>query len=124
MTKETFEKAIILVDHGSRLDEANQVLEEIAARVQSRLPEHHVQPAHMELAEPSVEQAFALCTDRGANEIIVIPYFLGPGKHSIEDIPRLCQAAADKYPHLNYRIAEPLGVHEGIIDVLCERAGL
>lgn len=123
-TKKTFEKALLLVDHGSRLEEANRVLDEMAARLQSELPGLYVQAAHMERAEPSVEQAFARCAERGVEEIVVFPYFLGPGKHCNEDIPELCRAACEHHPNLSYRITEPLGVHEKIIEVIRERTGL
>jgi sirohydrochlorin ferrochelatase len=119
----THKTAIILIDHGSRLEEANRVLEETAERLQSQLPDHWVQPAHMELAEPSIEEAFAVCAAQGAREIIVFPYFLGPGKHSSRDIPALCQAAGRNHPQLTYRIVDPLGVHEKIVEIIRERVG-
>ena len=43
----------------------------------------------MEIAEPSIASAYATCVRRGANHIIVCPYFLGPGKHWTSDIPNL-----------------------------------
>ena len=35
-----------------------------------------VEPAHMELAEPSIATAFARCVERGATTVVVFPYFL------------------------------------------------
>lgn len=116
--------AIILVDHGSRLSEANQVLEEIALRLQKQLPDYYVQTAHMELAEPSIEQAFARCDQRDIESVIVFPYFLGPGLHSSQDIPELCREAAEKYPGITYKVVQPLGVHDKIVDIIRERMGI
>ena len=124
MTNKTLHQAIILVDHGSRLDEANRVLDGIAELLRDELSDFYIQPSHMELAEPSIEQAFELCAAKGAREVIVFPYFLGPGRHSSKDIPRLCQKAAEKFPQLTYRIADPFGVHERIVDIIRERAGI
>ena len=122
--QKTYEKALILVDHGSRLEEANRVLEEMAERVQAQLPDCWVLPAHMELAEPTIEQAFARCAEHGVKEIVVFPYFVGPGRHSSRDIPRICKVAAEKHLNLTYRIVEPLGVHDKIAEVIRERTGL
>lgn len=40
-----------------------------------------VEVAHMELAEPTIEQAVARCVAAGASRVIVAPYFLSRGRH-------------------------------------------
>ena len=57
-----------------------------------------VQPAHMELAEPSIATAFDACVAAGATTVVVAPYFLGPGRHWDSDIPALAAAAAAVIP--------------------------
>ena len=59
---------IIIVDHGSRLTQSNEMLEEIAWLFSKRFAEKYdiVEPAHMELAEPSIATAYANCAQRGA----------------------------------------------------------
>src|ERR1041385_2369264 len=53
-------KGILLIDHGSTRDEANQMLVAMAALVQRVVGEAVlVRYAHMELAEPSIAQGFA-----------------------------------------------------------------
>jgi sirohydrochlorin ferrochelatase len=75
--------AIIIVDHGSRAAESNALIHEVTRRFVDRFAEtfHIVEPAHMELAEPNIAQAFARCAQRGATRVIICPMFLGPGKH-------------------------------------------
>jgi len=91
---------IIIVDHGSRRDESNKMLEQVAELFGRRFSEKYdiVEPAHMELAEPSIATAYARCAGRGAGRIVVIPFFLGPGKHWTQDIPRLTADAAPAIP--------------------------
>ena len=84
---------VIIVDHGSRRRESNEMLHEATARFAAQSEFSIVEPAHMELAEPSIAQAFDRCVSRGATEVIVFPYFLSPGRHWTEDIPRLAAAA-------------------------------
>ncbi len=80
-----------------------------------------VHTAHMELEEPTVRQGFDACVADGAEEVIVHPYFLGPGRHVMKDIPDLVKEAAGRHPGVTFRITEPLGVHPKIAEVICER---
>src|SRR5439155_8312783 len=116
---------IIIVDHGSRREESNQMLEEVADLFAQRFVELYevVEPAHMEIAEPSIATAYAKCVERGATRIIVCPFFLGPGKHWTSDIPRLASEAAKSFPQTEYHVTMPLGIDELILELLAKRVG-
>src|SRR5256885_15912990 len=103
---------IVIVDHGSRLSQSNEMLEEIAWLFSKRFADKYdiVEPAHMELAEPSIATAYGNCATRGAEHIIVAPFFLGPGKHWTEDIPRLTAEAGANFPNTSYVVAPTLGI--------------
>jgi len=117
--------AIVIVDHGSRRGESNQMLEEIVRLFAKRFADKYeiVEPAHMELAEPSIATAYGACVKRGAERIVVCPFFLGPGKHWTEDIPRLTAQAAQQFPQTRYHVAPTLGIDDLILDLLDKRAG-
>jgi sirohydrochlorin ferrochelatase len=114
---------IIIVDHGSRRVESNQMLEEIARLFAQRFSQRYeiVEPAHMELAEPSIATAYANCVSRGAQRVVVCPFFLGPGKHWTQDIPRLTADAAAQFPQTRYHVAQTLGIDDLILDLLDKR---
>lgn len=114
---------IILVDHGSRLDESNRLVETVAVAFQARFADQWsiVEPAHMELAEPSIATAYGRCVSRGATEIVVLPYFLGPGRHWTTDIPALTAAAAKCHPGTTFRIAPTLGLDDLMLELLQKR---
>jgi sirohydrochlorin ferrochelatase len=114
---------IIIVDHGSRRDESNQMLVEVAARFAARFKDRFaiVEPAHMELSEPSIASAYANCVKRGAQRVVVCPFFLGPGKHWTSDIPRLTAEAAANFPGTRYHVTPPLGIDDLILDLLDKR---
>jgi sirohydrochlorin ferrochelatase len=117
---------IIIVDHGSRREESNRLLEEIAALFAARFARLYeiVEPAHMELAEPSIATAYDKCVKRGAVRIIICPFFLGPGKHWTSDIPRLAREAAQLHPQTEYHVTMPLGIDDLILDLLAKRIEL
>ena len=113
--------AIIIVDHGSRRAASNEMLHRAAERfaVDSKYP--IVEPAHMELAEPSIATAFDRCVQRGARRVIVFPYFLSPGWHWTEDIPALVAAAARKHVGIEWLVTAPFGLHPDMNAVIADR---
>jgi len=117
-------KALILIDHGSTVEEANNLLAKIKGKI-SDYPGCDfdiIEYCHMELAPPTLEEAFTRCVHSGAGEIVVHPYFLAPGRHSKTDIPEMVETISIKYPDIRCKITEPLGLHDKIIEVIIDRA--
>ncbi len=119
-------RALILIDHGSKVRDANDLLAKVREKLQSSpackfdIVEH----CHMELASPTLEDAFSVCVSSGAEEIVVHPYFLAPGRHSKTDIPEMVKEALIKFPDVECKITEPLGLHDKIIEVIIQRVDL
>ena len=114
---------VIIVDHGSRLAESNELLLAVARQFAARFAGEYqiVEPAHMELAPPSIADAYHRCVERGASRIVVCPFFLGPGKHWTTDIPQLTADAARAHPGTTFQVAAPLGADDLILDLLDKR---
>lgn len=112
---------VILVDHGSRRYESNNMLLEVARQFAETMSVPIVEPAHMELAEPSIDTAFDRCVARGARTVVVFPYFLLPGRHWHEDIPRLAAESAAKHPGVRYLVTAPLATHPLMSQIIAQR---
>ena len=112
---------VIIVDHGSRRLESNRMLQEFVEHFKSGSHFQIVEPAHMELAEPSIATAFDRCVTQGAKRVVIAPYFLLPGRHWDEDIPALTASAARKYPGVSFLVAAPIGLHPMMRDVIESR---
>ena len=82
-----------------------------------------IQIAYLELAEPNIEAGGALCVERSATQVILLPYFLSPGKHVVEDLATARDRLSERFPHVHFALAEPLGRHPLLLEVLEERAG-
>src|SRR6476659_10846071 len=105
-------KAILLIDHGSKRAEANEMMNCMANLVQTMAgPDVIVRYAHMELAEPLIPAGVRSCVEAGATELIVFPYMLSPGQHSTGDIPRIVAEAAQPFAGLAVRVTSAFGVH-------------
>ncbi len=114
--------ALLIVDHGSRRAEANALLSEIAEMVRARTEAGWVvHYAHMELAPPTIAEAFAQCVDDGAKLVVVHPFMLARGNHVTHDIPRLVAEAAEAHPDVDFRITAPLAPHPSLVDIVLDR---
>ncbi|MDX1566015.1 MAG: CbiX/SirB N-terminal domain-containing protein [Phycisphaeraceae bacterium] len=112
---------VVIVDHGSRRAESNQALERVVEAFVESNTYRIVEPAHMELAEPSIATAFEKCVRRGAEWVIVHPFFLLPGRHWSQDIPRLVAEAAAAHPQVRWLVTAPLANHPLMGRVMDER---
>ena len=108
---------IIIIDHGSRRATANNHLLTLVEKYKSFSNRAIVEPAHMELGEPSIDTAYKKCIAQGAKRLIIHPFFLSPGRHVLEDIPELVKQASEAFD-VPYTITDPLGVHGSILNVI------
>lgn len=116
-------KSILLIDHGSRRDEANEMLACMANLVQAMVGSRAVvRFAHMELADPTIADGFRACVRAGATEVVAFPYMLSPGRHAMGDIPRLVAEAAAEFPDVAFQVTPAFGVHEKLAELILLRA--
>ncbi|MFQ6110911.1 MAG: sirohydrochlorin chelatase [Nitrospinota bacterium] len=113
--------ALILVGHGSKKEEANRTLLEVAAQVKASLGLEIVEAAFLQLAEPGLDEALAVCVGEGAERVILIPYFLYMGAHVTKDIPAWALEAKSRYPQIELIVGKHLGYHPKLAEVVAER---
>ena len=121
--------ALLLIAHGSRQPEANDDLRHVAQALREgrgeagwRLPATIVQESYLELADPSIPEGARLCVAAGAQRVVMLPYFLSAGLHAGEDLRRFRDELSAVYPDVDFLLAEPLGRHPLLIDIVKQRA--
>jgi sirohydrochlorin ferrochelatase len=114
--------AVILLGHGSRLNEANQGLATVAARVAELVEADRVEVAYLQLAHPGLREAAARCVGAGATRIVVVPLFLFPGAHVRDDIPSEVAQLRLQNPGVTFTIAKVLGDHPKLAELAADRA--
>lgn len=112
--------ALLLIAHGSRQAEANDDLLYVAESLRRR--GRVVVESFLELAEPDIDAAAAQCVAQGAARVVLVPYFLSAGVHVLRDLAAARDRLAGRWPHVEFRLAQPLGRHPLLIEVVTQRA--
>ena len=114
----------LVVAHGSR---ASGTVEDHVAvcrtlRDRAGFEVADVRPAFLELNDPSIPTAIDAAIADGAARLVLLPYFLHAGNHTQRDIPAFIDEASERHPDVEIVLAEHLGPHDALVDVLLERA--
>jgi sirohydrochlorin ferrochelatase len=112
--------ALLLIAHGSRQEEANADLYQLADGLRTQ-GHAIVEASFLELAQPGIEEAGARCVRQGAEQVVLVPYFLSAGIHVRRDLAKARERLAGRFPEVEFRLAEPLGCHPLLLDVVTER---
>lgn len=113
-------KSLLLVAHGSRRASSNDEVRGLTDKLAYHAIEQFgdVRCAFLELAEPSIPDGLKECAAAGADEIVVVPYFLSAGRHVVEDIPEEIDSVRGELAGVTIRQADYLGSMDGIVDML------
>jgi sirohydrochlorin ferrochelatase len=112
--------ALLLIAHGSRQPEANDDLFHVAATLRQR--GQVVVESFLELAEPTVDGGAGRCVELGAQRVVLVPYFLSAGVHVRRDLAAARDRLAERFPRVEFLLAEPLGRHPLLPEVVAQRA--
>ncbi len=112
--------AVLLIAHGSRNAAANQELFDLAGRLAVGGPHAIVVPCFLELAEPNIASGGADCVARGADRVLMIPYFLSAGVHVAQDLAEARDELIVRHPGVRFELAPALGP-DGLLDELVRR---
>ena len=116
---------IIVFAHGSRRNDGNDALIQFTAQLRSRLGSELIEPAFMELGQPTIPDAIRKLVRQGCNHIFGYALFLVPGAHLQEDIPALFTATLKELPDITWEISPPLLADPRLLDFVtdCLKAG-
>ena len=101
--------AVLLLGHGSRVAAANLPLGEVAAMLSAATGGDKVNPAFEEPYEG------------GSRKVAIMPFFLFPGAHVLEDIPEELEKARQKHPDFELVMSSHIGAHPKLAEIALER---
>ena len=113
--------AILLIAHGSRHEPANDDLRRMAVAMADGGDYPIVEAAFLELADPDIPAGGAACVARGADRVLMIPYFLSAGVHLVRDLTAARDALIAGHPGAEFVLGAPLGPHPLLQQLVGER---
>lgn len=117
-------KHLLLVAHGSRRQASNDEVRALTQRLSKQTGDlfDSVDCGFLELAEPSIPDGIQQGIDLGADEVVVLPYFLSAGTHVAHDIPQLIAQRQQANPNVTIRLASYIGAADGMMGLLLDTA--
>ena len=117
----TTSSCVVVAAHGSRAEAANDAHRQVVAALDAAI-EATALPAFLELTGPSIPEVIDQAVADGATEILVLPYFLHPGRHNGEDMPAIVSAAMDRHSAVDVRLLDLFGADPALVQVLIAQA--
>ena len=115
-------KAVLIVGHGSRLRYFQRPMEKLVHDLRKNKQYKKVYCCYLEITPPSLGDAIKASVEDGAEEILILPYFLLMGNHVKFDIPNIVKQAQKKYQsRAKLKLCPYLGYDEKILEVVQER---
>jgi sirohydrochlorin cobaltochelatase len=115
------ESAVLLCGHGSRDPEAIREFELAAAALRPRLSGFDFATGYLEFARPTIRDALAALTARGARRILAIPAMLFAASHVKNDLPWEMNSFLADHPEIDVRLGRDLGIDPKLLSAAAAR---
>ena len=112
---------IVVFGHGSSVPSANAAVERVASESARAGGFALCETAFLDVA-PTLRDATMKLVSQGAQEILVVPYFLTLGIHLQRDLPRMVGELEQEFPGLAMRVTPPLDGHPALHGIVVDRA--
>ena len=114
--------AIILFSHGSVLCGSGEALLEHAKRIRAHSKIRIVEVGYLNYSSPPFLEAVRSCVEQRASRILILPYFLVPGKFVTQDLPKAIEGARSLYLAVQFVVAEAIGYDDALADAILDSA--
>lgn len=112
---------IVLLAHGSRGQNANDGMYEVAQALRKTGSYGIVEIGFMQRNFPTIEEAAQSCVLQGADTVLLIPYFLHLGLHLQKDLPETVRLLRALHPDVRFALGKPFAHHPKLVDIVLDR---
>jgi sirohydrochlorin cobaltochelatase len=112
---------ILILAHGSKRQETEQILNSLVEKVKAKTGEKLVYPAYLQFSEQNLEKGIDMLVQSGAKSIKIMPMFLFDGVHVTQDIPNELNEINAKYPEIRIKMSRHIGDDDKIADIIVDR---
>lgn len=113
-------RALVLFAHGARDPAWAAPFLRLQTLLQSQDPSLTVALAFLELMAPDLPVCVGQLLADGADDITVVPVFLGLGGHVKRDLPQLIEQLRVAHPSIAFHVAAPVGEDDGVLAAIAQ----
>jgi sirohydrochlorin cobaltochelatase len=114
-------RALIIMAHGSRNAGANREFSDTVRHIAERMDGYdRVEPAFLELAQPSLMEVSETLHREGITQLDVYPMFFNRGKHVARDIPEQVESVRATHPGMTVALLDYFGASEALPRAMME----
>lgn len=115
---------VVLLAHGSqRGSDTIDGLREMVRRLQERLGADNamVRMACLEFIQPDLPQAVAGLVSEGCTDITVMPFLLGQGTHTTDDLEEEIARSLEAHPQVRIKASDVFGPDPALVEIVLKR---
>jgi sirohydrochlorin ferrochelatase len=113
---------VVVFAHGSSVESANEAVRVVARVISEDSAFPLVATCFLDGGKPDLPGAVEDLLAKGADRILVVPYFLTVGLHLKRDLPDLIEKIRAERKDLAIEVTPPLDGHPGLGAILRDRA--
>jgi len=110
-------KSIVIVGHGSRIEENNELFKNIVEILKNR-SDIRIEEAFLSFGKPLLGEKLMEIYEDGIREVVIIPYLLYGGRHVEVHIPEVIRGINTRYKDFKLSLDGILGIEPLILDIL------
>lgn len=107
--------ALLIIGHGTRNRDGRNQFAVVVQQVATGLPQTSVVGCFLELAEPTIQQAWSELVALGYRRVVALPLLLFSAGHAKRDIPQQLASLASENPQTSAVMARPLSRHPSLL---------
>lgn len=112
-------RALLLIDRGSREPEAKEELTQLCTMIKDGSKYTYVDHCFLEVIPPYIEEGISKCVSNNVDSITVMPYFLYPGMKLKDSVKKTAKICYDK--KIKVVITKPLSYHTTLESLIRDR---
>ncbi|WDP89920.1 MAG: CbiX/SirB N-terminal domain-containing protein [Desulfobacter sp.] len=115
-------KALVIAAHGSRKKESAVEVAALTEKLAKKAKPEFDLVVHgfLQFSEPFLPGVVEDAVNKGADQVVIFPFFISAGAHIMTDIPELVRACEEKYPGTAFILTRHLGAVQGIEDIILD----
>lgn len=114
-------QAVLYVGHGSRVKEAQDKAISFMKSCMPLVKADIQEICFLELTDPSIEEGFETCVNKGATHIAIVPLLLLTAMHAKSDIPVEIEKVRARFPQVKVTYGKPIGVNQEVTKAVAAR---